>query len=375
MKIVYITEFPIPAPYANCLHSLKMCDAFAGLGVDLLMLAPLSDRAVSVDIMQIKLDYDLHNVFQVKHLPSRMPGGRVYRYAFSCYRLLHRMRPDLVFTISAACGLAAVKAGIPVIFEGHETIGGRIRRPLLQALLHHKRFLSLVTVSSALKEHFVEEHGVHPERIYVARNAADEAKALAPSEYRSRLAVGYAGSLGADVGRGIDLIVHIAERMPDIDFHLYGGSAGQVSYWKKKSSAPNLTFHGHVSLRQVKQELAGMDILVAPYQRAVILAGGVDSSRYMSPMKVFDYMAQGKAIVASRLPAIEEVLTDGQDALLCDPADGDAWVAAIDSLSHDQQLRTALGEAAHREFMMRYRWQVRAEEILKHAEMLPQREL
>lgn len=333
------------------------------------MISPLGVGKPKPALDTFRADYDLTHTFMLHRLPSAMPGGRIYRFVAACYRYVRRHRPDFVFTISPFCGLAAAWAGARVIFEGHEAVHGRLRNRCLRLLLKHKRMRCLITVSSALKAHYVEGYGVPAHRVHVARNAADEVETPPPSVPEARLSAGYAGSLGAgpDSGRGIDILLQAAGRLPDVDFHLYGGSAGQVSYWKQKSALPNVHYHGHVPLRELKRNLCAMDVLLAPYQPSVYVSDGLDSARYMSPMKVFDYLAQGKAIVASRLPAIEEVLEDESNALLCDPVKAAEWVEAIARLRKDPAERQRLGAEARALWSRSYRWSDRARTILSHA--------
>ena len=85
----------------------------------------------------------------------------------------------------------------------------------------------------------------------------------------------------------------------------------------------------------------------------------------MSPLKMFEYMAAGKAIVSSDLPALREVLTDGEDALLVPAADVDAWEEAVDRLLADEALRTRLGVAAQKKLLRDFTWEARAERVLQ----------
>lgn len=85
-----------------------------------------------------------------------------------------------------------------------------------------------------------------------------------------------------------------------------------------------------------------------------------------SPLKLFEYMAAGRPIVASRLPAIEEVLTDGENALLVEPNDPQALAAAIDRLLAEPDLARRLGERAFAD-AHRYSWEERARAILAFA--------
>ena len=89
-------------------------------------------------------------------------------------------------------------------------------------------------------------------------------------------------------------------------------------------------------------------------------------AKYTSPLKLFEYMAAGRAIVASDLPGWADVLVGGETALLAPPDDTAAWTAAINRLHEDSGLRARLGEEARESAMARYTWAARAEAILDH---------
>ena len=100
-----------------------------------------------------------------------------------------------------------------------------------------------------------------------------------------------------------------------------------------------------------------MDILLAPYQRSV------PTVNWMSPLKVFEYMAAGRAIVASDLPVLHEVLTNGRNALLVSPEDESAWIRALLSLS-DEVSRHRLARQARRDVEAGYTWNLRVQNVL-----------
>ena len=104
--------------------------------------------------------------------------------------------------------------------------------------------------------------------------------------------------------------------------------------------------------------MAGFDIALQP--RAVA---------YASPLKIFDYMAAGLAIVAPDQPNIREILTDGETALLFDPAGPDALWQAVLRLAADPALRARLGAAACAEIDRRgYTWAAHAGRLIAWAE-------
>lgn len=186
----------------------------------------------------------------------------------------------------------------------------------------------------------------------------------APAASESVLRVGYIGHLYE--GRGVDLIIELARRCPWLHMHVVGGESGDVRHWQEASrTVDNIIFHGYVRPAETVDYRDMCDVLVAPYQQVVKVAGNqVDTSKWMSPLKIFEYMASSKAIVCSDLPVLREVLTDGENALLCKADDVDAWCAAMERLRDDVDLRKALGERAYRDYVNKYTWEQRAARLL-----------
>jgi glycosyltransferase involved in cell wall biosynthesis len=126
----------------------------------------------------------------------------------------------------------------------------------------------------------------------------------------------------------------------------------------------NVVLHGHQPPRAVGELIAEFDVLLAPYRREVKPHAALDIAPWMSPLKIFEYMAAGKPIVAADLPVIREVLTDGETALLCSPDDDGDWVAALRRLHEEPELARRIGAQAHDEWRRAYTWQARASTIL-----------
>ena len=99
-----------------------------------------------------------------------------------------------------------------------------------------------------------------------------------------------------------------------------------------------------------------------PYQRQVAASSGGDIGRYFSPMKLFEYMAAGRAILSSDLPVLREVLSD-ENSLLLPPGDLDAWEAGLLGLRDDSAKRAALAANSLRD-AQNFGWEARAARIL-----------
>src|SRR5690606_26549923 len=103
---------------------------------------------------------------------------------------------------------------------------------------------------------------------------------------------------------------------------------------------------------------------LAPYQEDVYTKNeAVNIGRWMSPLKLFEYMSVGKPIIASDLSILREVLVDEKNSLLCSSRNIDDWIKALYRLS-DVNLREVLGKNAREDFLSKYTWETRAKNVL-----------
>ena len=116
-----------------------------------------------------------------------------------------------------------------------------------------------------------------------------------------------------------------------------------------------VVFAGRIPHSEVPAYLDACDILLSPH---VPMPDG--SAFFGSPTKLFEYMAMEKAIAASRLGQIGDVIEDGVSGLLLEPGSVDELVAAIEKLAGDAELRERLGRAARATVLERYTWRASA---------------
>jgi len=223
-------------------------------------------------------------------------------------------------------------------------------------------------ISEALKNLYVSRFDIS-ERTVVCHDAATPPNGTPPVDYpwpssRNTLQVGYTGHLHQ--GRGIEVILECATRLPQYDFHVVGGEPKDVAFWKAQG-APNVYFHGFIEPSKVASVRQLCDVLMMPYQTDLLLPHSkVNTSAWMSPMKLFEYMASGKAIVASDLPVLREVLNE-EMAVLVPPAASGQWVEAI-RRCEDKSYRQALAEKAYQTFLQHYTWEKRVRKVLEGIE-------
>jgi glycosyltransferase involved in cell wall biosynthesis len=191
------------------------------------------------------------------------------------------------------------------------------------------------------------------------RLTSERAPAAAPPSSGPPV-VAYAGHLYQ--WKGVDVLLRAIALVPGARGLVIGGHEAEPDLARTRRLAVELgiddrvTFTGLVPPGDVAPRLAGATVLALPNPASAI------STRFTSPLKLFEYMAAGRPIVASDLPAIREVLHPDVDALLVPPGDAAAMAEAIRRLVGDPALAARLASAA-RAAVTDYGWDRRAERL------------
>jgi len=102
-----------------------------------------------------------------------------------------------------------------------------------------------------------------------------------------------------------------------------------------------------------------------PYQKSVSIGiKGVDTSKWMSPMKLFEYLSVGVPIISSNISVLKEVLVDRENCVLVEPDDLSAWSAALENIISNSELEEKLGLNAYNLYKDKYTWKHRAKGML-----------
>lgn len=374
MKITYITQSPVPSSAANSVHVMKMAQALAKAGHAVTLLSPEYKRqGAKPFITDLYSHYNVDSVFKYKSIPF-IKNRRLRQSSndFFVKLFLLLTRTQLVFTRNPDAALAGLSLGLPTIFEWHDSPANAAPKILQKFLkiIRHKNFVAMIVISQALKDEIQNQFPLPADKIIAAHDGADiiipvPRPKLALSD---KIRIGYAGHLYQ--GRGLDIIGAAAKNLPDYEFHIVGGNADDLLFWQAEiSGTRNIIFHGQVPPSEIPGYLASFDILLSPYQRKVAVSSGSgvassgNTASWMSPLKIFEYMASGKPIICSDLPVLKEVLRNQDNCLLCPPDDIQAWTSAINKLAEDKQLSDRLAENAFHDLKENYTWDARVKNI------------
>lgn len=293
--------------------------------------------------------------------------------------------PDLIYQRYSRFTWAGVEAslrtGVPLFLEynGSEVwVGKHWDDAGLFTLLERFERLNLkaaarVFVVSEVERQNLLRAGVEDEKIVLNPNGVDTEKfrpGVGGEAERARLGIkddeilaGFIGTFGP--WHGVAALAEAITLIPEearVRFLLVGEGKlrGEVERSLSEAGASErVIFTGQVEHERVPVILDACDLLISPH---VPLADG--SPFFGSPTKLFEYMAMGKGIVASRLGQIGEVLEDERTALLVEPGDARELKQAIMRLASSPELRERLGQAARSAAIAHHTWQHNAARVL-----------
>ena len=358
MRLLYLSNSTLPGEEANGVHVMRMCEALAPR-VEGLRLVARMPRGGDPGGAGLASHYGLDREIDCVRYRRRRWSDRMVMWRQRWWR------PDVM------CGrspeLLRYNRRCPFVLELHmlPSCKGPEAGRLLRTLLGSPLLLGAVVISEALKEALVGETGLDRSRVWVLPDGAKPAGRAGTRVLDRRrggdLIAGYAGSLLP--GKGMEVIAEIAGLGANATFHVVGGQPEEVERWRRDPRCAGVVFHGRVPPGEVAAYIAAFDVCLLPNQREVLTRGGEDIGRFTSPLKLFEYMAAGKAILASDLPVMREVINE-EVAMMVSPDDPDGWAEGLKRLA-DARLRGELGQAALRLFERGYSWEARADTLLR----------
>jgi len=374
LKIIYVSGSTVPSRFANSVHVMKMCQAFAANGHEVVLYAHKNSDE-EIDPFEY---YGVNKRFEVKYYQS---SRRRIRYVSSIMQTwalrksVKLTKADLVYGRSHLGLLGCIGLGIPIIYEAHILPQTRKDIAIEKVLLRRRELERLVVISDSLRRDYIKMFPFVESIITVAHDGADlpvndvEDKV---GRWPGRLGVpqvGYVGHLYP--GKGMEVVHALSEAMPEIDFHVIGGMEQDIAYWREQAKGSNLFFHGFVSHGRLSSYYSRFDIVLAPLQKRIVLhSRNIDISRWTSPLKIFEYMAHGKPLISSDLPVLREIVIDGHNGIVVPPDNIQAWIDALQALISNQSMRERLGLQARNDLEAKYTWQTRAKAVLPVADVL-----
>jgi glycosyltransferase involved in cell wall biosynthesis len=307
-----------------------------------------------------------------------------YRFADACVNALSGC--DVLYerdgTMCYGGLLAARRLGIPAVLEVNgdlieewRQLGlqmSAIQRPIAHWMTGqiYRHASHLVAVGDTLRRRLIDRWRLHPTHVSVVRNGADVDlffECHDPFAVRAQFGLGsdrivmFTGSF--QPWHGADLILRafhqIVDLLPDVVMVFVGDGPALAALQLQTTDLGlerRVLFTGRQDHRSVAQLLSVADV-------AVIYHRGIAAEIVETPLKLFEYMAAGKAIVAPAVPNMERILTHDGNGILVAPDDPPALAHALVDLLDDEPLRRRLGQSARQDAAEKHSWSRAAREV------------
>lgn len=379
MKIALITNSKIPSLTANSIQAMKVAQALVQLGHDLKIFAPAETEPVSKETLLAH--YGLRVAPPIELIPS-VKSLRRLDFILRSQRAAESFHADLIYTWLPQSAALALTRKMPVVLEMHADVAGKMgawwlrqfvkmngRKLITTTNLALKKILER-SIQSIISNHLVAPNGVELEKY---QNLPAPAEARKQLNLKENFTAGFTGHIYP--GRGAELLFELAKSLPAVNFLWVGGTPELVEFWRGKlneARMTNVTMTGFVQHEQIPLYQAASDILLMPYSKSISASSGQDIAEVINPMKMFEYMAAGRAIVSADLDSIREVLNE-KNAILCEPVNAAMvdqelgirnWKMAIESLLADEARRQALGSQARKD-VERFMWVAREKRVIE----------
>lgn len=368
-RIYYVANARMPNERAHGIQLAKMCEAFLEAGAELTLVLPR--RGMRTD-ERIGAFYGLRREISSVYLPVLPSGKKMFFFNMSAfsfmissflYLLGKRIagKGGIVYSIDLdQFSFAPLPfLGMPVFFESHAA-----KRKSFAHRIFLSRIRGVIVINERIKRAFMETFKLAEEKILVKPNGVD----LRFFEHAERTAAGARKRFTAlYVGRayrwkGFGVFLDAARRLPEVSFRFVGGIAEELKAATDISTLPeNLICEGELRYTEIPSRLAEADVLLLLGTRE-----NEYSYRETSPMKLFEYMASRRPIVAARTPAIEEVVSE-KEVFFYEPDDAKDLARAVREALAQKSEAKAKAERAYAK-TKNFSWERRAKDILAFIE-------
>lgn len=371
MKIAVIAASFVPSTTANSIQVMKTAHSLAVIGNDITLIIP---GEKSTDWSDLAVWYGLTKPFEIIWVKENLSFHR-YDFAFKAINKAKNLDVDVIYTWMLQTATLSVWNKIPTIIELHDKIMGTFAPHLFRSFLRSKTQKRILTNTDALRVAVENAFDVKlgddlcqtaPNGIELERYQKLPEPAIARKELQlpDGLTVGYSGHFYE--GRGMQTLLHLACKFPKVNFLWVGGKQAAVVDWRQRlieHNVHNVVLTGFVPNIKIALYQAACEILLMPYELSIAGSSGGNSADICSPMKMFEYMAAGRAIISSDLPVLHEVLNE-TNAIFCEAEDFASWETALAILLKDPQKRKKLGDQAFTD-ARGYSWTERAQRAME----------
>lgn len=330
-KISYIAEINLESKSAYKHQVLKMCDAFSKKGFSTTLYLINSNN---INFKSLKKKHILKSKFKIVQIFKNTNSLNFFLRVIFSIKLFFTLRnkKELLYFRSVLSGFIFAILGYKCTLEIHQPLSGLTKTLYIlfkKSILKNSKF---IFINKNLNKYFSLK-----KNLFII---ADDGVDLKDFELKNKIkfinSCVYTGSLFK--GKGIELIIKIAKKIKKFNFYVYGDlRTASNSVIDDCRNLKNIKLLGHVSYNKIPKILKSHKIILMPYSKEVF--GNhkyANLSSYMSPLKLFDYLAAGRVIIASKNKSYAHILKNNTNSLLCSSLEVNDWIRAISRISSNR---------------------------------------
>ncbi len=369
MKLYYVTNARMPTEKAHGIQTAKMCEAFIEEGVDVTLLAPCRKRS-SKDVQGF---YQLRVHVPIIFLPTidwytlGVVGYRISSYLFALSTVLFLLYKKctgeefIIYTIDLDDFSSSL---LPLVGKKLYTEMHMGKEASFSQRFLFKYLSGVIPINSHIKKELQQRFPESMAWYVVEPNAVDAQQFFSCEKdvARKRLNIGNEEHIALYAGRffewkGLETLYEAASLLPEVAWYLVGGTAEEfIAVTGLTPLPPNMIFKGSQPHQDMPYWIAAADALI-------VLGTGRDtqSYQYTSPMKLFEYLLSKRPIIASKTPALQDIVSEAE-VHFYKPDDAISLAASVSqalSIAGAPLIERAYSKGLH------YSWKRRAGAILR----------
>ena len=354
-NVTYISELCLPSNSGYAQHVLKICDTFSKkFNTNLFVISN------NQSFQKYKKEYSLKNDFKINSYTKNGKNNFIKRIFFSLYVLKHINKNSIIISRSLISSLILSLFRVRNILELHHPPKGLSSYifNFLRALKLDKN-LEYIFLHKNIKKYLKIKKGI------VLDDACD-LRDFKLKKLKVKYEYSYVGSLFK--GKGLEKIIKLASYFPKKNFHVFGDIKTIDRNFDKFqiNNLKNLYMHNFKSYKYIPSILMSSKYLLLPYSNKVsVNSKNLEVSNFMSPLKMFDYLASGKVVIASNLKVYSHVLKNNFNCLMPKRNDIESWIDLINQISNKKINFSFLRENALNT-ASKYTWDKRTKRIVNY---------
>ena len=361
IECIYVSRTLLPSTSASAVHVMKLSEELNFFYSGNFEIIIVNKREPSESICTrygvnairiVETGLDIHScVFS-------------YRFAFWVVRYAIKNKIKRVITRDPFTAFMMQYLGKEVVLDLHgdlRQLCGRMYHLFKCNVLVRK--IHFIAISNNLKQYYIQCYGSHFKRLVVCHDGVTVSNfsniEIIQETDLSKPKIGYFGKFTE--GKGIRTIQEIASECNQLMFYMFGGTREEAEETLNVKFSNNVIFEGYVENKDVPSLMKNMSIVLLP-NKSGQMCNNEFIGDFTSPLKMFEYMASGRPIIASNIQVLREVL-DETNCYLVSESNKNEWIAAIDDIIHNPSKAVSIATKA-RQDVNKYTWKDRAFTII-----------